>query len=210
MITEARLERDLRAQFDVSASAERMDRLLAAFAERAAREDLLDVAYASADSPIGRLILAATPAGVLRVGFESEGQSQILAELTRRVSPRVLRAPAPLEEARRQLSGYFEGTRQQFELPLDWRLSAGFRRRVLAATSQVTYGETQTYREVATAAGSPNAVRAAGSALACNPLPIIIPCHRVVRSDGALGGYRGGRDAKQVLLAHEQAHRQGP
>jgi methylated-DNA-[protein]-cysteine S-methyltransferase len=207
MITEEDLGGALRSRLGPPADAESVDGLLAALAERAAEEDLLDVAYASADSPLGRLLLAATPAGVLRVGFQTEGQEQVLGELARRVSPRVLRSPALLDEACRQLTDYFEGRRRRFELPLDWRLSAGFRRRVLAATSQVAYGETRTYREVATAAGSPNAVRAAGSALARNPLPIIVPCHRVVRSDGALGGYRGGGDAKRMLLEREQAYR---
>jgi methylated-DNA-[protein]-cysteine S-methyltransferase len=184
-----------------------MDSLLATVAEGAREQGLLDVGYTTADSPLGRLLLAATPVGVVRVGFASEAQEQILDELARRVSARVLRAPLLLEDARRQLSDYFEGSRRAFELPLDWRLTSGFRRSVLAATAKVGFGETRTYREVATTAGSPRAVRAAGSALAANPLPIIVPCHRVVRSDGTLGDYRGGRELKRLLLEHERAPR---
>jgi methylated-DNA-[protein]-cysteine S-methyltransferase len=205
--TEARLVRALGSELAASTSIERMDSLLAAVAERAGEQELLDVGYSTADSPLGRLLLAATPVGVVRVGFASEAREQILDELATRISARVLRAPPLLEDARRQLSDYFEGSRRTFELPLDWRLTSGFRRSVLAATARVGFGETSTYREVATSAGNPRAVRAAGSALATNPLPIIVPCHRVVRSDGALGDYRGGRELKEMLLEHEHAHR---
>jgi methylated-DNA-[protein]-cysteine S-methyltransferase len=178
--------------------------LLAGVAERAAREGLLDVAYAPLDSPLGPLLVAATPLGVVRLAFESEPEEQLLDELARRVSPRVLRAPRPLDAARRQLEEYFDGRRQRFELALDWSLSTGFRRRVLDATVRIPYGAMRTYREVASVAGNAAAVRAAGTALATNPLPIVVPCHRVQRSDGALGGYRGGDEAKRWLTALER------
>jgi methylated-DNA-[protein]-cysteine S-methyltransferase len=202
---EARLRHALGSELAPWASSERTDSLLAAVAKRAVERELLDVGYTTADSPVGRLLLAATPVGVLRVGFASEAQERILDELATCVSTRLLRAPLLLEDARRQLSDYFEGARRCFELPLDWRLTSGFRRSVLAATARLAFGETRTYRELATAAGNPRAVRAAGSALATNPLPIIVPCHRVVRSDGTLGDYRGGRELKRMLLEHERA-----
>jgi methylated-DNA-[protein]-cysteine S-methyltransferase len=166
---------------------------------------LLDVAYAGVESPVGRLLLAATPAGVVRVAFAREGEGAVLEELAQRISPRVLEAPARLDAARRQLDEYFRGGRTAFDLPLDWRLSNGFRARVLHAIAAIPYGRTGTYRSVATAAGTPNAVRAAGSACATNPIPIIVPCHRVVRSDGTMGRYGGGEAAKRTLLEHEHA-----
>jgi methylated-DNA-[protein]-cysteine S-methyltransferase len=166
---------------------------------------LLDVAYAGVDSPVGRLLLAATPAGVVRVAFAREGDDAVLEELAQRISPRVLEAPARLDVARRQLDEYFDGGRTAFELPLDWRLSRGFRARVLHAIASIPYGSTGTYRSVATAAGAPSAVRAAGTACATNPIPIIVPCHRVVRSDGTMGRYGGGEAAKRTLLEHEHA-----
>jgi methylated-DNA-[protein]-cysteine S-methyltransferase len=166
---------------------------------------LLDVAYAGVDSPVGRLLLAATPAGIVRVAFAREGDDAVLEELALRISPRVLEAPARLDPARRQLDEYFGGGRTAFELPLDWSLSRGFRARVLHAIAAIPYGSTGTYRSVATAAGTPNAVRAAGSACATNPIPIIVPCHRVVRSDGTMGRYGGGEAAKRTLLEHEHA-----
>ena len=166
---------------------------------------LLDVAYSGVDSPVGRLLLAATPAGVVRVAFAREGDDAVLEDLAQRISPRVLEAPARLDAARRQLDEYFGGGRTAFELPLDWRLSHGFRARVLHAIAAIPYGSTGTYRSIATAAGTPNAVRAAGSACATNPIPIIVPCHRVVRSDGTMGRYGGGEAAKRTLLEHEHA-----
>lgn len=170
-------------------------------------EGLLDVAYAVADSPVGSLLLAATPAGVVRVGFAGEGFDGVLRELAESVSPRLLEAPARLDGARRQLDEYFAGRRTAFELALDWRLAGGFRERVLHAIAAIPYGATGTYRSVATAAGSPNAVRAAGTACATNPIPIFVPCHRVVRSDGTMGRYGGGEAAKRRLLEHERALR---
>ena len=180
-------------------------RLTAALAARAASEGLLDVACATVDSPVGTLLLAATPRGVVRLAFENEPEEQVLRQLAERVSPRILRAPARLDRARRELDEYFAGRRTAFGVPLDWALTSGFRREVLAATAQIPYAGTATYRSVATAAGSPNAFRAAGTALAKNPIPILIPCHRVLPAGGALGQYRGGPDRKRRLLNLEAA-----
>jgi methylated-DNA-[protein]-cysteine S-methyltransferase len=179
------------------------EQLQARLVERAQRDGLLDVAYARVDSPLGRLLVAATAAGIVRLAYENEAADAVLDELAVRVSPRLLEAPARLDGARRQLEQYFNGERTRFDLPLDWALSSGFRRRVLEATAGIHYGATATYRTVATNAGSPRAVRAAGSALATNPIPLLVPCHRVVRSDGGLGGYRGGLGRKAELLRLE-------
>jgi methylated-DNA-[protein]-cysteine S-methyltransferase len=174
--------------------------------KRASAEDLIDVAVERHDSPLGTLLLAATDTGLVRVGLPIEDEDEVLAELADRVSPRVMMAPrATVSGARRQLDEYFERQRHSFHLDLDWRLTQGFRRDVLKATAQIPYGQTGTYTTVATMAGNPAAVRAAGTALAKNPVPIVVPCHRVLRSDGALGGYRGGSEAKALLLDLEGA-----
>lgn len=177
----------------------------AALAERAGRDGLLDVAYTTTGSPVGPLMIAATPAGVVRLSFAREGFDHVLIDLAERISPRVLEAPARLDGARRQLDEYFAGERTAFDVPLDWQLSAGFRARVLQAIAAIPFGSTGTYRSVATAAGSPRAVRAAGSACAANPIPLLVPCHRVVRSDGTMGAYGGGAEAKRTLLTLEHA-----
>src|SRR4051812_2605029 len=176
-----------------------------ALAERAGREGLLDVAYATTDSPVGPLLLAATPAGVVRVSFAREGFDDVLGSLAAQVSPRVLEAPRRLDDVRRQLEEYFAGRRTSFEVPLDHRLSRGFRAKALDAIAAIPFGQTGTYRSIAAAAGSPRAVRAAGSACATNPIPLLVPCHRVVRSDGTMGRYGGGEAAKRLLLEHEHA-----
>ncbi|MEO9152939.1 MAG: methylated-DNA--[protein]-cysteine S-methyltransferase [Lapillicoccus sp.] len=177
-------------------------------AARASAASLVDVAYRSLDTPIGSLLLAATPEGLVRVAFASEGEDAVLQELADRISPRVLRMPAGLDGVARQLDDYFGGRRRRFEVPLDWRLTVGFRRAVLShLATDVDYGHTATYAALATLAGSPRAVRAVGSACATNPLPVVVPCHRVVRSDGTMGGYRGGPDAKRTLLDLESAAR---
>jgi methylated-DNA-[protein]-cysteine S-methyltransferase len=173
------------------------------FTARAAEEGLLDVAYATADSPFGQLLLAQTPTGLVRLGLPSQDYDELLADLAERVSPRVVEAPAQLDEARRELDLYFEGKLRSFELPLDWRLSHGFRRRVLRAIASIPYGQTRNYTEMATRAGNERAVRAAGSACGSNPLPLVVPCHRVLRTSGALGGYAGGLPMKEALLALE-------
>jgi len=170
---------------------------------RAAEEGLLDVAYATADSPFGTLLLARTPRGLVRVGLPNQDADELLVDLAARVSPRVLEAPAELDEARRELDLYFEGRLDRFDLPLDWQLSDGFRLRVLRAIARIPYGETRSYTEMATAAGNERAVRAAGSACGSNPIPLVVPCHRVLRTGGALGGYGGGLPMKQALLQME-------
>ncbi|MDI5979820.1 methylated-DNA--[protein]-cysteine S-methyltransferase [Amycolatopsis magusensis] len=180
-------------------------RLRAKLAAAAERDGVLDVAYRTVDSPVGELLLAATEAGLVRVAFARQDHEAVLENLAEVVSPRVLRAPGRLEEATRQLGEYFEGQRRSFDLPLDFRLSRGFRLAVLTHLAEIGYGKTESYAEVATAAGSPRAVRAVGTACATNPLPLVVPCHRVVRSDGSFGGYAGGPEAKHRLLTMEAA-----
>jgi methylated-DNA-[protein]-cysteine S-methyltransferase len=172
--------------------------------ERAAAESLLDVAYTTIDSPFGPLLVAATPNGLVKISFPSAYDSdETLEDLAARISPRVLEAPARLDEVRRQLDLYFEGRLHEFDLPLDWQLSKGFRRRALRAIDRIPYGKTRSYTEIARSAGNERAVRAAGTACGSNPIPIIVPCHRVLRSGGALGGYGGGLPMKEALLRME-------
>lgn len=172
-------------------------------AERAATEGLLDVAYTTTDSPYGPLLLASTPRGLVRVGLPNQDSDELLVDLATRVSPRVLEAAAPLDDARRELDLYFEGRLTAFDLPLDWRLSKDFRRRALRAISRIPYGQTRSYLQIARSAGNERAVRAAGTACGTNPLPLVVPCHRVLRSGGALGGYGGGLPMKEGLLRLE-------
>ncbi|HUZ83995.1 MAG TPA: methylated-DNA--[protein]-cysteine S-methyltransferase [Gaiellales bacterium] len=172
--------------------------------ERAAREGLADVVYATCDAPFGQLTVAATERGLVRVAFASEPPDAVLRELAERVSPRVLEAPARLDAVRRELDEYFGGHRRGFDLKLDWTLSSGFLRRAREAALGIPYGEVRTYAELAAAAGSPRAVRAAGNAMARNPLPIVVPCHRVLRTGGGLGGYGGGLELKRRLLDLER------
>jgi len=176
-----------------------LDRL----AERATEEGLLDVAYTTTDSPFGPLLLASTPRGLVRVGLPNQDADQLLADLATRVSPRVLEAPVQLDLARRQLDLYFEGKLTEFDLPLDWRLSRDFRRRVLRSIARIPYGQTRSYTQMAKSAGNERAVRAAGSACGSNPIPLVVPCHRVLRTGGALGGYGGGLPMKEGLLRLE-------
>jgi len=174
------------------------------FLERAGGEGLVDVAYASVDSPLGPLTVAATPIGLVRVAYASyRPEEDVIEDLARRISPRVLEAPGRLDPVRRELDEYFEGRRTDFDLPIDWSLTKGFTRRVLSATARIPFGELGTYASVAGAAGSPRAVRAAGNALGANPMPVVVPCHRVVRTGGALGGYTGGIERKEFLLRLE-------
>jgi methylated-DNA-[protein]-cysteine S-methyltransferase len=182
-----------------------MRRLHARLAAAAEADGLVDVAYRTVDSPVGTLLLAATPAGVVRIAFEQQGHDAALAALASLVSPRVLRAPARLDPLVRELEEYFAGTRRTFDLPLDRRLASGFRAEVLAHLPEIGYGSTASYADVARLAGNPGAVRAVGTACARNPLPIVLPCHRVVRSDGTPGQYAGGPEAKLALLALEAA-----
>ncbi len=174
--------------------------------ESSAQADgLLDLAYRTVETSVGQLLLAATEQGLVRVAYAREDHDLVLARLVELVSPRILRAPRRLDAAARQVEEYFSAGRREFDLPLDLRLAKGFRREVLAHLPEIAYGRTESYAQVAQAAGSPRAVRAVGSACATNPLPVVVPCHRVVRSDGVLGGYVGGAEAKRTLLALEAA-----
>jgi methylated-DNA-[protein]-cysteine S-methyltransferase len=164
---------------------------------------LLDVAYRTVDSPVGSLLLAATEQGLVRVAYEIEDHDQVLQTLSERVSSRILRAPRRLDQVAHQLDEYFAGGRRDFMLPLDFQLAHGFRREVLSRLVLIDYGRTETYSQVAVATGHPRAVRAVGSACATNPMPVIVPCHRVLRSDGTLGGYVGGLQTKAALLSFE-------
>ncbi len=180
--------------------------LLDLLVARAAQEGLLDVAYARVDSPVGPLIAARTPRGLARLAFEefNGGEEEIVGNLAARLSPRVLEAPAQLDDVRRELDEYFAGRRDAFDLPVDLSLvTTDFGRRVLRSTGTIPFGQTRTYRDVATGAGNAKAVRAAGSALGRNPVPIVVPCHRVLRTGGDLGGYTGGLDKKELLLRLE-------
>ncbi len=180
-------------------------RLRARLAAAASEAGILDVAYRTIDTPVGVLLLAATDTGLVRVAYASENHDQVLDQLANKVSPRVLRAPARLEMAAREIEEYFAGRRTRFDLPLDFQLSSGFRRAVLTRLPGIAYGKTASYAAMAAAAGNPNAVRAAGTACATNPLPVVVPCHRVIRSDGTLGQYVGGFDVKKTLLTLEGA-----
>lgn len=194
---------------NVNASTPELDSRLDALRQRLAgaadAEALLDVAYRTVDSPVGTLLLAATPRGLVRVAYERAGFDAALSELAERVSPRVLHAPARLDPAARELDEYFAGSRRTFDLEVDLSLAQGFRRTVLDRLSSIEYGATRSYAQVAQAAGSAQAVRAVGTACARNPVPIVVPCHRVVRSDGTPGQYAGGAPAKAALLALEAA-----
>ena len=180
------LEQSLAGLADVTP--DEWQRVRDGLAGQAAEAGLVDVAFERHDSPLGTLIVGATGEGLVRVGLPAEGEDAVLEQLAERISARVLAAPrGSLSLVRHQLDEYFDGTRRGFEVPLDWRLAHGFRLDVLRATAQIPYGSTASYRDVATRAGNAGAVRAAGSALAHNPLPIVVPCHRVVKSGGALG-----------------------
>lgn len=184
---------------DAAATARLHDRLVA----RAQRDGMLDVAYRTLDTPVGKLLLAATPRGLLRVAFDCEDHRRALAAIAVKVSPRILEAPGRLDEPARAIDEYLRGARRTFDLKLDLSLSHGFRREVLGRLRRIGYGRTATYAEIAEAAGSPRAVRAVGTACATNPLPLVVPCHRVVRSDGTIGRYAGGARVKERLLAME-------
>ena len=166
-------------------------------------EGLLDVAYTTVESPVGTLLLAATPKGLVRVAYDIEGHDRVLETLSERISPRVLRAPKRLDPAARELDEYFARQRQAFDLPLDLSLSRGFRQLVQRHLPEIGYGQTRTYGQVAELVGNPKAVRAVGTACATNPLPVVVPCHRVLRADGTPGGYVGGPTAKMTLLSLE-------
>ncbi|WP_371815064.1 methylated-DNA--[protein]-cysteine S-methyltransferase [Mycobacterium sp. DL440] len=182
-----------------------MTTLRARLAVAADRDDILDVAYRTIDSPVGPLLVAATEQGLVRVAYAREDHDVVLQQLADKVSPRILRTPTRLDAVARELDEYFAGHRRTFDIVLDWRLSAGFRSTVLHHLPDIGYGHTASYAAVAQLAGNPKAVRAVGTACATNPLPVVVPCHRVVRSDGAMGGYLGGVEAKRILLDLEAA-----
>jgi methylated-DNA-[protein]-cysteine S-methyltransferase len=179
--------------------------------DSAGTEGLVDVAFTAVDTPIGSLVAAGTRRGLVRLSFDSESTDDVLEELATRISPRILEAPARLDDVRRELDEYFEGRRSKFEIPIDWKLTSGeFARKVLRSAQRIPFGSVSTYTDMARRAGSPRGARAAGNALGSNPIPIVVPCHRVVHSGGGLGGYGGGLDKKRFLLALEGAIDDGP
>jgi len=179
--------------------------LMRRLSERFDEEGLLDVAYAQVDSPLGPLTLAASARGLLVVAYPDRPLDTVLERLAREVSPRVLEAPKRLDPVRRELTEYFEGRLRKFTTKIDWALTRGFGQKVLQSTARIPYGEVRTYGQVAESAGSARAVRAAGNGLGSNPMPVVVPCHRVVRTGGGLGGYTGGLERKEALLAIESA-----
>jgi methylated-DNA-[protein]-cysteine S-methyltransferase len=199
-------DHDLADLFGTAPSADDLAALCARLAGGAQKEGLLDVAYRTLDTPVGTLLLAATSKGLVRVAYEREGLDNVLERLADEISPRILFAPEPLDKAVRQLEEYFARRRTRFNLPVDLRLASGFGQSVLAYLPAIGYGQTASYGSVASAVRNPKAVRAVGTACATNPLPLVIPCHRVVRSGGQLGGYVGGPEIKHQLLDLE-AHR---
>jgi methylated-DNA-[protein]-cysteine S-methyltransferase len=194
------LEELLRGDRDVGEDAARASERAVAAARALG---LADVSYAFEPSPVGDLLVAVTPRGLIRLAYSDEHADDVLSELARRVSPRVVETPAALDPVRRELDEYFEGKRTSFDIPVDWRLHDGFGRRVLKATARIPFGKVLTYGEVAAKAGSPRGSRAAGNALGSNRIPIVVPCHRVVRAGGKIGGYTGGIERKEYLLELE-------
>ncbi len=172
---------------------------------RALNEGLADIVYGTVDSPFGQLTAATTDQGLVRLAFPEEPIDEVLERLAHKLSPRILEAPGRFEQVRRELDEYFSGQRRDFDVPLDRVLMSAFAKKVLAATSAIPYGNVSTYNEMAAAAGSPRGSRAAGNALGSNPIPVIVPCHRVLRTGGNLGGYGGGLDRKRWLLELEGA-----
>jgi methylated-DNA-[protein]-cysteine S-methyltransferase len=200
------MERELRSAASTTADDDRAAAAASRLADRAAAEGLLDLAYATVDSPLGELVAVISPRGLVRLAYAWDGEDrrdQVLETLARRISPRLLEAPARLDPVRRELDEYFDRRRREFDLAIDWTLVGPFGRRVLSATAAIPYGEVSTYAALAAAAGSPRGARAAGNALGSNPVPIVVPCHRALRSGGALGGYTGGLDRKRFLLGLE-------
>ncbi|MGO1392695.1 methylated-DNA--[protein]-cysteine S-methyltransferase [Agrococcus casei] len=199
---DSKIEKALRELTDPSSG--ELSRLQDRLVADARASGSLDVVYRLVDSPVGRLLVAATSKGIVRVAFEIEGFDSVLSDVAAKVGPAVLRSSTELEVAAQQIDAYFDGSRHAFDLPLDDRLSAGFRQLVQRHLPQIAYGSTQTYKQVAELVGNPGAVRAVGAACATNPLPIVVPCHRVLRTDGTIGGYLGGPDAKRTLLDLER------
>ena len=181
-----------------------LERLRARLVSSAISDGLLDISYRHLDTPVGDLLIAATQRGLVRIAYARENHDQVLRQLAERISPRILLAPTHLDQAAHELDDYFTGARKTFDLPLDLELASGFRHQVLEHLRRLDYGKTASYSAVAHAVGNPNAVRAVGGACAHNPLPVIIPCHRVVRNDGTIGNYLGGPEAKLALLELER------
>jgi methylated-DNA-[protein]-cysteine S-methyltransferase len=206
-LTEKQLEKMLRR----APGGADLDRAVQGVLARAERDGLIDVAYARVDSPFGRLVVARTDRGVVQVALPSHrgaeiSEDEVLERLARKVSPRLLESPKRLDEERRELDQYFEGKRERFDLPVDWALTpAGFRSRALHAVARIPYGRTRTYAQIAKQAGNDRAFRAAGTACGTNPVPLIVPCHRVVQSGGGIGNYGGGPEMKRALLDLEGA-----
>jgi methylated-DNA-[protein]-cysteine S-methyltransferase len=201
-VTQDQLERALRQ----AGAAIDGERLRSRLQDRALAEGLIDVAYAPVDSPFGELLVAGTDRGVVRLALPNwRNRAALLAQLAETVSPRVLEAPARLDPVRRELDAYFAGRLHEFSVPVDWRLSRGFSSRVLHAVARIPYGKTKSYGQVAAEAGNPRAFRAAGTACGINPVPLIVPCHRVVQAGGAIGNYGGGPEMKRALLELEGA-----
>ncbi len=195
--------KDLKRLAPPHAAADGSRMAAARLADRAVAEGLVDVALATMDSPVGELLVAVTPRGLVAISFEDEGRERTVARLAREVSPRVMEAPAPTDEARRELEEYFRGGRRSFEVSLDRRLMGPFAEKVLRATSRVGFGQLATYGEIAARIDRPHAARAVGRALGSNPIPIVVPCHRIVGTGGALTGYAGGLARKEILLRLE-------
>jgi methylated-DNA-[protein]-cysteine S-methyltransferase len=204
-MNEIRNDDDVPALLLTPVDADTLGRLHRRLEQGAEQARLVDVAYNTIDSPLGRLLLAATPKGLVRVAYASESHNRVLQALSEKLSPRVLRAPKRLDDAAREIDDYFARRRRVFDLTLDLSLSRGFRQLVQTHLPEIGYGQTRSYRDVAELVGNPRAVRAVGTACATNPLPIVVPCHRVLRTDGTLGGYIGGPEAKTALLTLEAA-----
>ncbi|GAA3720251.1 methylated-DNA--[protein]-cysteine S-methyltransferase [Nonomuraea antimicrobica] len=204
-MNDIRHDDDMTALLSTPVDAGTLGRLHRRLEQAAERADLVDVAYTTIDSPVGKLLLAATPEGLVRVAYASEDHDRVLEALGQKLSPRILRAPKRLDEVVREIDEYFAKRRQVFDLTLDLSLSRGFRRLVQTHLPEIGYGQTRSYRDMAELVGNPKAVRAVGTACATNPLPIVVPCHRVLRTDGTLGGYIGGLEAKTMLLNLEAA-----
>ena len=207
MRPEMDVEELLRGRARAAGTEERMEEEAAAaarrMAERAAAEGLLDVSYMTFETPFGAMLAAATPRGLVRLAFPEEGEAQVLEGLARRLSPRIMRSAGRFDDLRRELEAYFAGTLRSFDAATDWSLIGPFATKVLRATAAIPYGQVSNYSQVAGEAGSPRGSRAAGNALGSNPIPIVIPCHRVLRVGGALGGYAGGLERKRFLLELE-------
>jgi methylated-DNA-[protein]-cysteine S-methyltransferase len=193
----------MREQIAIIPSAPEVEATADRLAARIAREGLAEILYGSVDSPLGTLLLLSTRRGLVRLAFPEEGEGEVLEDLAGRLSPSIVQAPAALDGIRRELEEYFTGARHTFELALDWSLMTRFTKSVLRATAAIPFGETLSYAQIAAKAGSPRGYRAAGNALGSNPIPIVIPCHRVLSSAGTLGGYAGGPDRKRALLELE-------